>query len=125
MSHQLQEAQQLANDEGMLQYKEWLKEGQKKGLRGLFRSLKGSELAWERPCRQIPMPQRMTQRLQDWGNLWRIREDNQPHPRESLQPAAQAQAQQLDPLTVGQLRGILKGLPDKASGPDAVSTPSY
>ena len=40
MSYQLQEAQQAVNEETMLQYKEWLQEGQKKGLRGLFRSLK-------------------------------------------------------------------------------------
>lgn len=32
------------------------------------------------------------------------------------------QAQQLEPLTPGQLSRILKALPDKASGPDAVST---
>lgn len=28
---------------------EWLKQGQAKGLRGLFRSLKSCEVAWERP----------------------------------------------------------------------------
>ena len=44
IAHQLKEAQQAANDENRLQYKEWLKQGQTKGLRGLFRSLRSSEM---------------------------------------------------------------------------------
>ena len=32
-----------------------------------------------------------------------------------------AQAQQLEPLTIGQLAWVLKNLPDKACGPDAVT----
>ena len=87
MSHQHQEAQQAAHEEGMPQYKEWLQQGQQKGLRGLFRSLKSSEVAWERPYRQIPMPQKMDQRLKDWSNLWHIKQDKQPHPRVSPQQA--------------------------------------
>ena len=67
ISHQLQEAQQQANEETSLQHKQWLQEGYHKGLKGLFRSLKSSELAWERPYRLTPMPQRMDQRLADWG----------------------------------------------------------
>ena len=122
LHHQLQEAQQAANEETMLQYKQWLQTGYNKGLRGLFRSLKSSELAWERPYRTIPLPQRMDQRLRDWGGLWHIRQDNDPHPRPSLQHEAMTQAQQLEPLTAGQLQRVLKALPDKASGPDAVST---
>ena len=85
IGHQLKEAQQAANDENHLQYKEWLKQGQAKGLRGLFRSLKSSELAWERPYRQLPPDERMTQRLQDWGQLWQIRQTDQPHDRPSIQ----------------------------------------
>ena len=57
----------------------------------------------------------MDQRLQDWGRLWHIREDNNPQPRPSL-------LQEGRPLTAGKLHHILKALPDKASGPDAVST---
>ena len=72
--------------------------------------------------RQVPVPDRMTHRLQDWGALWGIRDDNNPHPRRSLKAEAQTQAQALEPLTIGQLAKVLKGLPDKASGPDAVST---
>ena len=122
ISHQLQEAQQQANEETSLQYKQWLQEGYHKGLKGLFRSLKSSELAWERPYRLTPMPQRMDQRLADWGGLWMIRQDNHPTPRPSLQPAAQQQAATLEPLTQGMLHRVLKALPDRASGPDAVST---
>ena len=40
INHQLQEAQTAANEETMLQYKQWLQDGHHKGLRGLFRSLK-------------------------------------------------------------------------------------
>ena len=67
IGHQLQETQQAANEEVTLQYRQWLQEGYQKGLEGLFRSLKSSELAWERPYRMTPMPQRMDQRLADWG----------------------------------------------------------
>ena len=121
IAHQLKEAQQAANDESHLQYKEWLKQGEAKGLRGLFRSLKSSELAWERPYRQLPPDERMTQRLHDWGQLWQIRQTDQPHERPSLQEQAKQQAQQLEPLTIGQLAWVLKNLPDKACGPDAVT----
>ena len=37
-----------------------------------------------------------------------------------MQP--KTQARELEPLTIGQLARVLKGLPDKACGPDAVST---
>ena len=121
IAHQLREAQQAANDEAHLQYKDWLKQGEAKGLRGLFRSLKSSELAWERPYRNLPPDERMTQRLQDWGKLWQIRQTEQPHERPSLQTQARQQAQQLEPLTIGNLASVLKHLPDKACGPDAVS----
>ena len=121
IAHQLREAQQAANDEAHLQYKDWLKQGETKGLRGLFRSLKSSELAWERPYRNLPPDERMTQRLHDWGKLWQIRQTDQPHERPSLQTPARHQAQQLEPITIGQLASVLKHLPDKACGPDAVS----
>ena len=68
------------------------------------------------------MPQRMGQRLADWGGLWKIRQDNTPSPRPSLQQAAQQQAATIEPLTQGMLQRVLKALPDRASGPDAVST---
>ena len=97
MHHQLQEAQQAANEEGHLQYKAWLQQGQAKGLKGLFRSFKSSEIPWQRPYRQLPPDQRMTQRLHDWGTLWQIRQDNQPTERPSLKAQAQQQAQQLKP----------------------------
>ena len=68
------------------------------------------------------MPQRMDQRLADWGGLWTIRQDNQPTPRPSLKHEAQQQASSIEPLTQGMLHRVLKALPDRASGPDAVST---
>ena len=95
MQHQLKETQQHANDNNMLQYQEWLRTGQQKGLQGLFRGLKSSELAWERPYRKVPIPDRMTHRLQDWGALWGIRDDNTPHPRNQL--AARSTSASSDP----------------------------
>ena len=117
IGHQLQEAQLAAHQETTLQYRQWLQEGYQKGLKGLFRRKKSSELAWERPYRMTPMPQRMDQRV----SVWKIRQDNAPSPRPSLQQVAQQQAQTLEPLTQGMLQRVLKALPDRASGPDAVS----
>ena len=121
IEHQLQLAQQAANDESHLQYKAWLTQGYTKGLKGLFRSLRSSELAWERPYRNLPPDERMTQRLKDWGQLWQINQDERPPAREHLQSLARDQAQQLETLTLSQLTWALRHLPDKACGPDAVT----
>ena len=121
IDHQLQQAQQAANDENHLQYKAWLQQGYTKGLKGLFRSLRSSELAWERPYRNLPPDERMTQRLKDWGQLWQIRQEHQPPERATLQTLAKQQAQQLEALTLSQLTWALRHLPDKACGPDAVT----
>ena len=64
----------------------------------------------------------MTQRLHDWGELWGIRQTDQAHDRPNIRELAQQQAQQLEPITIGHLAWVLKHLPDKACGPDAVST---
>ena len=113
IEHQLQLAQQAANDESHLQYKAWLTQGYTKGLKGLFRSLRSSELAWERPYRNLPTDERMTQRLKDWGQLWQINQDERPPAREHLQSLARDQAQQLETLTLSQLTWALHHLPDK------------
>lgn len=91
IDHQLQLAQQAANDENHLQCKAWLQQGYTK-------------VAWERPYRNLPPDERMTQRLKDWG-----------------QTLARQQGQQLEPLTFSQLSWALRHLPDKACGPDAVT----
>ena len=121
IKHQQHEAQQAANDELHLQYKTWLTQGHAKGLKGLFRSLKSSEVPWKRPYRHIEPDKRMNQRLADWGALWHIREDNKPAPRTSLREQAQSQALALPPITMGYFSRTIQALPDKASGPDAVS----
>ena len=121
IDHQLQLAQQAANDESHLQYKAWLTQGYTKGLKGLFRSLRSSELAWERPYRTLPPDERMTQRLTDWGQLWQINQEDRPPARDHLQSLAREQARQLEQLTLSQLTWALRHLPDKACGPDAVT----
>ena len=43
-------------------------------------------------------------------------------PAPTIQSEAKAQAQASEPLTIGHLNRVLKALPDKACGPDAIST---
>ena len=45
-----------------------------------------------------------------------------PIPEAASRMQPKTQARELEPLTIGQLARVLKGLPDKACGPDAVST---
>ena len=60
----------------------------------------------------------MTQRLTDWGDLWHIRQDNQPEPRTSLREQAKQRAQQLEPRAFGQ---DPQGSSKQSERPDAVS----
>ena len=122
MQHQLEAAQQQSRDETSLQYAEWIKQGEAKGLKGLFRSLKASEMSWQRPYRTIPMADRMRHRMNDWHQLWKPTSDNQPMTRLPLQDQAKRQAAELPALTFEQLGKTLKHLPDKACGPDAITT---
>ena len=122
VQHQLEAAQQQSREESSLQYAEWIKQGETKGLKGLFRSLKASELSWQRPYRTIPMADRVRHRMNDWHQLWKPTRDNQPMTRLPLQDQAKQQAAALPPLTFEQLGKTLKHLPDKACGPDAITT---
>ena len=122
VQHQLEAAQQQSRDETSLQYAEWIKQGEAKGLKGLFRSLKASEMSWQRPYRTIPMADRMRHRMNDWHQLWKPTSDNQPMTRLPLQDQAKRQASELPALTFEQLGKTLKHLPDKACGPDAITT---
>ena len=122
VQHQLEEAQQQNREESHLQYAEWIRQGEAKRLKGLFRSLKASELSWQRPYRDVPMADRMRHRMNAWHALWKPTKDNQVMTRLPLQDAAKQQAAQLPPLTYEQLGKTLKKLPDKACGPDAITT---
>ena len=75
MQHQLEAAQHQSREESCLQYAEWIRQGETKGLKGLFRSLKASELSWQRPYRTIPMADRMRHRMNDWHKLWKPTKD--------------------------------------------------
>ena len=48
VQHQLEAAQQHSREESSLQYAEWIRQGETKRLKGLFRSLKASELSWQK-----------------------------------------------------------------------------
>ena len=122
VQHQLEAAQTQSREESCLQFAEWIRQGETKGLRGLFRSLKASELSWQRPYRDIPMADRMRHRMRAWHSLWKPTKDDQPMSRLPLQEAAKQQAAQLPPLTYEQLGKTLKRLPDKACGPDEITT---
>ena len=122
VQHQLEAAQHQSREESCLQYAEWIRQGESKGLKGLFRSLKASELSWQRPYRTIPMADRMRHRMNDWHQLWKPTKDNQTMTRLPLQEQAKQQAATLPPLTFEQLGKTLKHLPDKACGPDAITT---
>ena len=122
IQHQLTQALEQSRTEGQLQYAAWIRQGEAKGLRGLFRNLKASELAWQRPYRTVPMADRMRHRLHDWHQHWQPTSDNTPLNRDSLRDQACTQAAQLPPLTLGHLARVLKQLPDRACGPDAIST---
>ena len=61
-------------------------------------------------------------RAQDWHAHWQPTEDNNTMPRQTLQQEARTQAAQLPELTIGHLAKTLKKLPDRACGPDAIST---
>ena len=84
VQHQLEEAQQQSREESYLQYADWIRQGETKGL---FRSLKASELSWQRPYRDIPMADRMRHRTQAWHTLWKPTKDNQVITRLPLRPA--------------------------------------
>ena len=100
VQHQLEAAQQQSREESSLQYAEWIRQGETKGLKGLFRLLKANELSWQRPYRNIPMADRMRHRMQDWHKLWKPTRDDQPMTRLPLQDQAKQQAAEL-PLSSG------------------------
>ena len=121
--HQLTQALEQSRTESQLQYATWIRQGETKGLRGLFRNLKASELSWQRPYRHIPVADRVRHRLRDWRKHWQPPEDHPTMDRPSLKAAALAHAAQLPPITIEQLARTLKKLPDspdRACGPDAI-----
>lgn len=63
-------AQKQAFQFTSLEFQEWLKTAHQKGLRGLFRSLRQRDQAWERPFQDLPALERITAREQQWGAIW-------------------------------------------------------
>lgn len=118
IQYQLTAAQEQSREEAHLQYAEWIRQGETKGLKGLFRSLKASELSGNG---HTEMSQLQIACATDSMHGKRFG-DNQVMPRPSIHQEAKAQAAQLPPLTFGQLAKTLKKLPDRACGPDAITT---
>lgn len=104
------------------EYREWLEKAHDKGLRGLFRSLRQKDHAWQRPFQNMPPTQRLEARELQWGELWRPTE-GPTHIRglQELRRLAQAQAAAFKPLDTVILQKLMRKLPNKAAGPDGVS----
>ena len=122
LERQAQLAQQHAMNEGALQYKQWLKKGEEKGLGCFFRTIRANDLPWQRPYRKLAFSSRMSQRLKDWGAIWQpLQERQEPDKYTELLDKAKQQALSLDDIDAVRLAKILKKLPQKACGADAIS----
>ena len=104
------------------EFREWLEKAHDKGLRGLFRSLRQKDHAWQRPFQSLPSTQRTEAREQQWGSIWIPLEGPLPvRGIQELRRQAQAQALQWKSIDSSLLQKIMRKLPNKAAGPDGVS----
>ena len=122
----VQQEQQLAQEQLLSatnhEFREWLEKAHDKGLRGLFRSLRQKDHAWQRPFQDLPPTSRTSAREQQWGAIWIPRGDPMPlRGLQELKRLAQAQALQMKPIDSSLLQKIMRRLPNKAAGPDGIS----
>ena len=122
IQQELQTAQQQLFSSTNHEFREWLEKAHDKGLRGLFRSLRQKDHAWQRPFQSLPPTQRLEARERQWAQLW-IVSDAPTHIRglQELQRRAQAQAASFLPLDSVILQKLMRKLPNKAAGPDGIS----
>ena len=120
--HIVQQEQQLAQEQLLSatnhEFREWLEKAHDKGLRGLFRSLRQKDHAWQRPFQDLPSTSRIEAREQQWGAVWIPIEA--PLQVRGMR-VAQAQALHLKPIDSSLLQKIMRRLPNKAAGPDGIS----
>ena len=115
-------SQKAAAEQSALQYQVWIQAGQAKGLQLFYRSLKAGDLPWQRPFRDIPFADRMDKRLEQWGNLWHFSEEHVVYPGyDELVRKAQEQARSWPDITPANLEKVLRKLPRKACGADAIT----
>ena len=104
------------------EFREWLEKAHDKGLRGLFRSLRQKDHAWQRPFQNLPSTLRTEAREQQWGAIWKPLEGPlQVRGLMDLRREAQAQALQQKGIDSSLLQKIMRKLPNKAAGPDGIS----
>ena len=123
---QILEQEHLAQKQALLstslEFQEWLKKAHHHGLRGLFRSLRQRDQAWQRPFQDLPALERIIARERQWGDIWH------PLPAQALirgldqlRDLAQQEALTWKPIDSSVLQKLLRRLPNKAAGPDGVS----
>lgn len=102
-----QQEQQLAQEQLLSatnhEFREWLEKAHDKGLRGLFRSLRQKDHAWQRPFQDLPPTSRTQAREQQWGAIWiPLEAPLQIRGLQELKRVAQAHALQLKPIDSSQ-----------------------
>ena len=122
IQQELHYAQQQLLSSTNHEFREWLEKAHDKGLRGLFRSLRQKDHAWQRPFQSLPPTQRLEAREEQWGQLWIVSEGpTNIRGLQELQRRAQAQAATFLPLDTVILQKLMRKLPNKAAGPDGIS----
>ena len=115
-------AQKHALQSTSLEFHEWLKTAHHKGLRGLFRTLRQRDQAWERPFQDLPALDRIKAREQQWGDIWHpLPAPVQIRGLQQLRDIAQQEALTWKPVDSSVLQKLLRRLPNKAAGPDGIS----
>ena len=71
IQHEQDLAQQQMLSATNHEFREWLEKAHDKGLRGLFRSLRQKDHAWQRPFQSLPPSMRTEAREQQWGAIWK------------------------------------------------------
>ena len=104
------------------QYRQWLKSGEAKGLRSLFRSLSKEQAAYVRPFQDKPFLERMPLRVKQWTDIWGSLESQVHIPGlRDLIKAGREQGAQLEEISVTHALRVAKRLPQKANGIDGIS----
>lgn len=88
-----------------LEFQQWLQQAHQKGLRGLFRTLRQRDQAWQRPFQDLPALERIQAREEQWGTS-------------GFRFNPQCAYKSIDPSA---LQKLLRKLPNKAAGPDGIS----
>ena len=116
------DAQTSAMQADTLHYKEWLQAGLQKGCKGICKALRGVEMQWQRPYRDLPLSARPEARRRYWAQIWGDLDQPLEFPNMmELQHAAKQEAATWPPLELEPTMRQLKRLTPKACGLDGIS----